>query len=221
MTNGLLISFEGTEGSGKSTQVALLAKDLRGQGYTVLDLREPGGTGIGEEIRHTLKHSDKNIAMASETELLLMSASRAQLVREVIRPALSRGEIILCDRFYDSTTAYQGYGRGLNLDVVKTLIDFAVEDTHPHLTLLIQIPLELSENRLRARKTGKPTIRDRMEEADRKFFRNVINGYKLIASADPERFRMIDGTRSISDIQTTIENFVRPLLLRYSLSKSD
>ena len=112
---GLFITFEGTEGSGKSTQISLLAERLRELGHTVRTLREPGGTPIGEEIRHTLKHSKDNDAMTPEAELLLMNASRAQLVREVIRPALAAGEIVLCDRFYDSTTAYQGYGRQLDL----------------------------------------------------------------------------------------------------------
>ena len=110
-SKGLFITFEGTEGSGKSTQIALLARTLRVLGYRVRTLREPGGTPIGEEIRHTLKHSQANAAMTAEAELLLMNASRAQLVREIIRPALAAGEIVLCDRFYDSTTAYQGYGR--------------------------------------------------------------------------------------------------------------
>src|ERR1051326_6416268 len=117
--SGLFITFEGTEGSGKSTQVALLAERLRHLGRTVRTLREPGGTPIGEEIRHTLKHSKANEAMTAEAELLLMNATRAQLGREVIRPALAAGEIILSDRFYDSTTAYQGYGRQLDLNTVK------------------------------------------------------------------------------------------------------
>src|SRR5438105_7039179 len=119
---GLLITFEGTEGSGKSTQISLLAEHLRALGHTVRHLREPGGTPIGEEIRHTLKHSEQNRAMTAEAELLLMNASRAQLVREVIRPALAAGEIILCDRFYDSTIAYQGYGRQLSLQLVQSII---------------------------------------------------------------------------------------------------
>ena len=112
---GLFITFEGTEGSGKSTQIPILAERLRSFGPSVHTLREPGGTPIGEEIRHTLKHSKANEAMTPEAELLLMNASRAQLVREVIRPALAAGEIVLSDRFYDSTTAYQGYGRQLDL----------------------------------------------------------------------------------------------------------
>src|SRR6478736_5740762 len=120
---GRFITFEGTEGSGKSTQIALLAERLCGLGRVVKLLREPGGTPIGEEIRHTLKHSRNNAAMTAEAELLLMNASRAQIVREVIRPALAEGEIVLCDRFYDSTTAYQGYGRKLDLKMVQSITE--------------------------------------------------------------------------------------------------
>src|SRR6266581_2049388 len=140
---GLFITFEGTEGSGKSTQISLLAEHLRSLGRSVRTIREPGGTPIGEEIRHTLKHSAANQAMTAETELLLMNASRAQLVREIIRPALAAGEIVLCDRFYDSTTAYQGYGRALDLNLVKQMIDLAVGDTRPDLTLLMLVTREV------------------------------------------------------------------------------
>src|SRR5215475_8284775 len=118
---GLFITFEGNEGSGKSTQISLLAERLRSLGHTVRTLREPGGTPIGEEIRHTLKHSKDNAAMTAEAELLLMNASRAQLVREIIRPALDEGEVVLSDRFFDSTVAYQGYGRQLDLHMVRSI----------------------------------------------------------------------------------------------------
>src|SRR6266513_2730683 len=151
---GLFITFEGSEGCGKSTQVSLLAERLRLLGHHVLTLREPGGTPIGEEIRHTLKHSRNNEAMTAETELLLMNASRAQIVREVIRPALASGDLVLCDRFYDSTIAYQGYGRQLDLNDVRTIIEFAVGATRPSLTLLLSVPIEVSEARRRARKHG-------------------------------------------------------------------
>src|SRR5882672_2133474 len=134
---GIFITFEGNEGSGKSTQISLLAEHLRSMHHSVRTIREPGGTPIGEEIRHTLKHSSANQAMTAETELLLMNASRAQLVREVIRPALAAGEIVLSDRFYDSTTAYQGHGRGLDLNLVKAIIEAAVGETRPDLTLLL------------------------------------------------------------------------------------
>ncbi len=149
--SGLFITFEGTEGGGKSTQIQLLAETLRGLGHTVRTLREPGGTPIGEEIRHLLKHSEANRGMSSETELLLMNASRAQIVREVIQPALQAGEIVLCDRFYDSTIAYQGYGRRLDLGQVQGVVDFAVGTTHPDLTLLLAVPLAVSEARRQAR----------------------------------------------------------------------
>src|SRR6202012_4592513 len=143
MSKGLFITFEGTEGCGKSTQVELLARQLRSLGHVVRTLREPGGTPIGEEIRHTLKHSKDNHAMTAEAELLLMNASRAQLVREIIRPALANGEIVLCDRFYDSTTAYQGYGRQLDLKMVQHIVNVAVGDTKPDLTLLLTISPEI------------------------------------------------------------------------------
>src|SRR5450432_4145762 len=167
---GLFITFEGTEGCGKSTQVDLLARQLREIGHCVRMLREPGGTPIGEEIRHTLKHSLHNHAMTAEAELLLMNASRAQIVREVIRPALAKGEMILCDRFYDSTTAYQGHGRRLDLKVVEAIIDVAVGNTRPDLTLLLHVPPEISTERLLARQSTMPFVRDRIEEADRSFF---------------------------------------------------
>jgi dTMP kinase len=137
VSKGLFITFEGTEGCGKSTQVKLLTERLRALGHPVRTLREPGGTPIGEEIRHTLKHSKNNEAMTAEAELLLMNASRAQLVREIIQPALAAGEMVLCDRFYDSTTAYQGFGRGLDLEKVRAIIGFAVGKTKPDLTLLL------------------------------------------------------------------------------------
>src|SRR5580700_6969827 len=145
--SGLFITFEGTEGCGKSTQITLLADRLRVLGRRVHVTREPGGTPIGEEIRHTLKHSEANAAMTPEAELLLMNASRAQLVREVIRPALAAGEIVLCDRFYDSTTAYQGYGRQLDLKMVQEIVDVAVGETKPDLTLLLTVSQEISELR--------------------------------------------------------------------------
>jgi len=211
---GLFITFEGSEGSGKSTQASLLAGRLYGLGRTVRVLREPGGTPIGEEIRHTLKHSPKNEAMTSETELLLMNASRAQLVREFIRPALAKGEIVICDRFYDSTTAYQGYGRQLDFASVKTIIDFAVGETRPDLTLLLVVPLAISDERLRSRQSTLPFIRDRIEEADRAFFERVALGYEAIAAAEPSRFRRIDSTGSVEAVRLAVWRHVEELLKR-------
>jgi dTMP kinase len=209
---GLFITFEGTEGGGKSTQVSLLAGRLYGLGHTTRVLREPGGTPIGEEIRHTLKHSQANDAMTAEAELLLMNASRAQLVREFIRPALAKGEIIICDRFYDSTTAYQGYGRELPLPTVKTIIDLAVGDTRPDLTLLLVVPPGVSEERLRSRQSTLPFIRDRIEEADREFFERVAHGYERIAEAEPERVRKIDATGDVETVRRAIWREVENIL---------
>ena len=230
--NGLFITFEGTEGSGKSTHIQLLAERIRAQGRVVRVLREPGGTPIGEEIRHTLKHSEQNRAMTAEAELLLMNASRAQLVREVIRPALAAGEVILCDRFYDSTTAYQGHGRQLDLTLVRGVIDFAVGATRPHLTLLLMVPLRISEARRRERQQrlalelapkSNPTprhvplpfaapLRDRMEEADRSFFERVEKGYQAIASAEPQRVRCVDTTQNVETVRAEIWQLVELLV---------
>jgi dTMP kinase len=212
---GLFITFEGTEGSGKSTQIDLLAQSLHAKGYVVRKFREPGGTPIGEEIRHTLKHSDANHGMTPETELLLMNASRAQLVREVIQPALAAGAIVLCDRFYDSTTAYQGYGRGLDLGMVRNMIDCAVGPTRPDLTLLLMVPVKVSEARRKARLLpGLEVARDRMEEADRSFFERVEAGYKQLAAAEPERVRTIDATATLEEVTRVIWSVVEPLARR-------
>jgi dTMP kinase len=227
--SGTFITFEGTEGGGKSTQIQILADRLRADGRVVRVLREPGGTPIGEEIRHTLKHSEANHAMTSEAELLLMNASRAQLVREVIRPALKAGEIVLCDRFYDSTTAYQGYGRQLDLERVKAVIDFAVGDTRPDLTLILDVSVEVSEAR-RLSRQGKllnaqvasaganpvyrEPLRDRMEEADRGFFERVQQGFQAIAAAEPERVRMVDAISDLEDVSRKIWEIVAPMVTR-------
>jgi dTMP kinase len=212
VSKGRFITFEGTEGSGKSTQIKLLAERLKELGHKVRVLREPGGTPIGEEIRHTLKHSAQNHAMTPEAELLLMNASRAQLVREIIRPALEAGEIVLCDRFYDSTTAYQGYGREMDLEKVKSVIDFAVGDTRPHLTLFLHVPAVVSEERLRSRQTNLPFIRDRFEEADRKFFERVATGFAAIAASEPERIQFVNGAQAVQNVCARIWELVENVL---------
>lgn len=211
---GLFITFEGTEGCGKSTQTSLLAEKLRGNGQTVRVLREPGGTPIGEEIRHTLKHSRQNHAMTAEAELLLLNASRAQLVREEIRPALAAGEVVLCDRFYDSTVAYQGYGRRLDLKLVRTVIDFAVGETRPDLTLVLAVQLEVSEARRRQRQGNGPAVRDRFEEADRAFFERVEVGFRRIAAEEPQRVALIDSARDVEKVRADIWSRVAPLVKR-------
>ncbi len=212
MSRGLFITFEGAEGCGKSTQVKMLAERLRAAGHCVQTLREPGGTPIGEEIRHTLKHSEHNQAMTAEAELLLMSASRAQLVREVIRPALAAGALVICDRFYDSSLAYQGYGRQLNLGAVNTLIDFAVGDTKPDLTLLLTVPNHLGAERLRRRQAGQPAVRDRLEEADQAFFARVAAGFAALAAGEPHRFKVVDGAPAPALVSAAIWKIIEPRL---------
>jgi dTMP kinase len=210
--SGRFITFEGTEGCGKSTQIALLVEHLWTVGHATRLVREPGGTLIGEEIRHTLKHSPANHAMTAEAELLLMNASRAQLVREVIRPALTAGEIVVCDRFYDSTTAYQGYGRGLDLNLVKEVIDFAVDWTRPHLTLLLEVSPETSRARVAARQSGSALVRDRIEEAGESFFERVARGYEAIARAEPNRVKRVDATGPVDAVGAEIWKHVAALL---------
>jgi dTMP kinase len=212
VNKGLFITFEGTDGSGKSTQVVNLAERLHSLGYRVRKLREPGGTPIGEEIRHTLKHSQQNHAMTAEAELLLMNASRAQLVREVIRPALAEGEIVVCDRFFDSSTAYQGYGRELDLEKVKAVIEFAVGDTKPDLTLFLHIPSEISAERVRSRQVSLPFVRDRLEEADQKFFERVAHGFGVVAATEPQRVKFINGAQTVDAVGAKIWEMVHPLL---------
>ncbi len=212
MAKGVFISFEGSEGCGKSTQIDRLSRHLRALGYRVREAREPGGTPIGEEIRHTLKHSKSNAAMTPEAELLLMNASRAQLVREVIRPALAAGEVVVCDRFYDSTTAYQGHGRQLDLKMVQTVIDIAVGDTRPTLTVLLTVTPEVSAQRRAQRQSTLPFIRDRIEEADREFFERVDRGFDAIAAAEPDRFRVVAASGSVESVSARVWDLVRPVL---------
>tara|TARA_B100000459_G_C8528781_1_gene179563 strand:+ start:34 stop:666 length:633 start_codon:yes stop_codon:yes gene_type:complete len=198
---GCFITFEGTEGCGKSTHIKKLARRLEAEGHTVRTLREPGGTESGESIRQLLKHGPEELT--AEAELLLMNASRVQLVREVIRPAIAAGEIVLCDRFYDSTTVYQGTGRGLDAAQVQAVIDFAVGDTRPDLTLFLQIPLKTSEER-RARRSET----DRFEQADRTFFERIEAGYTALATAEPNRIRVIEADQSLDTVATAIWRIV-------------
>lgn len=189
---GIFISFEGSEGSGKSTQIDRLVTKLEEKGLDVLVTREPGGTEIGEEIRHLLKHSSSGDQMHPETELLLFAASRAQLVREVILPALQEGKIILCDRFLDSTTVYQGVARKLSSEPVHVINAFAVGELQPNLTIVLDLPAEEGLRRIKHRASDLP---DRMEKENIKFYQLVREGYLVLADSIPERFAVIDGHR--------------------------
>lgn len=199
--SGKFISFEGSEGSGKSTQIARLAKHLQLLGREVLTTREPGGTEIGEQIRNILVHNSKGDEMCAETELLLFTAARAQLVREVIAPTLVRGGVVLCDRFLDSTTVYQGIARKLASDPVNLINQFAVGNVMPHLTVIIDVPTELGLQRIRQRASDLP---DRMERENIDFYNKVREGYLLLAKSMPQRFLVIDGSVSEDEVEKAI-----------------
>jgi dTMP kinase len=195
-----LITFEGSEGCGKSTQVKRLAVRLERCGIAAAVFREPGGTAIGEAIRHLLQHSEENHAMTPETELLLFEASRSQLVREKIQPALQRGEWVLCDRFFDSTTVYQGAARHLDPELVEKLNAFAIGDCIPDVTFVLDIDRAIAQSRLGNRKK----IRDRMEEESDEFHERVIRAYRELAKNEPKRVILIDGRISVDAIENEI-----------------
>lgn len=198
---GRLISFEGSEGSGKSTQIARLAAHFQAMKREVVTTREPGGTEIGEQIRNIIVHNSRGDEMCAETELLLFTAARAQLVREVIAPALLRGALVLSDRFLDSSTVYQGIGRNLAADPVNQINRFAVGNVMPDLTLVLDVPESVSLARLKQRASDLP---DRMERENVDFYRKVREGYLVLARGMPERFVVIDGTRDQDWIEKTI-----------------
>jgi dTMP kinase len=199
-SQGHFISFEGSEGCGKSTQIARLAEVLRLSGREVLLIREPGGTPIGEKIRTLLQFDKEASAMTPEAELLLFAASRAQLVREVIRPALERGVIVLCDRFLDSTTVYQGVARALDAADVSEINAFAVGGTLPELSLLLD--LDAAEGRRRASLRKGPA--DRMEGEPEAFYESVRRGYLDLAVSHPERFAVIDASRGVEEVALAV-----------------
>ena len=207
--SGTLISFEGSEGSGKSTQITHLAAHLQKLKRDVVAVREPGGTEIGEQIRNIIVHNSKGDEMCAETELLLFTAARAQLVREIIAPALQRGAIVLSDRYLDSSTVYQGIGRNLALDPVHQINRFAVGNVMPDLTIVIDVPMEVSLARIHQRASDLP---DRMERENIDFYRKVREGYLLLAKGMPERFVVVDGTKSEQVIEKRIWTEVKARL---------
>ncbi len=202
----MFISFEGIDFSGKSTQVKLLENYLKAQNKKVKLIREPGGTEISEKIRKILLDKENN-HMVMETEIFLFSASRAQLVREVIRPSLEKGYYVISDRFHDSSTAYQGYGRGLPVDSIVKINNLAIGNTVPDITFFIDIPNEVAIARKAQRSMSDL---DRIEVSDENFFERVRNGYLKIAESE-KRFRVIDGTKSIEEINEMIINEINIL----------
>jgi dTMP kinase len=208
MGRGRLITFEGGEGCGKSTQIALLAKRLEQAGHSCRTVREPGGTPLGEKIRHLVKLDPDGHGMAPETELLLMNASRAELVRRILLPELAAGRMLLCDRFYDSTIAYQAFGRELPLERVRSVIEAAVGTLRPDLTLWLRVPPGEARQRVQRRNDGG----DRFEAEQAAFFARVEEGYQAIAAAEPHRVRAVDGTGSPELVHERIWSCVAPLL---------
>jgi dTMP kinase len=201
--SGYFFTFEGGEGVGKSKQIELLADQLRSQGNSVLVLREPGGTAVGEQIRHTLQYSKQSVDMCPGAELMLFEASRAQLVHEIIKPALSKGGIVLSDRFYDSSTAYQGAGRKLDSVAVNFMNWFATGGLKPDLTFLIDLDPRVGMARAKGRE-----LFDRMEAQTLDFYDRVRREFDKIAYDDPLRVKKIDGAQSIEEIHREIVGYV-------------
>ena len=203
MSRGAFITFEGSEGCGKSTQVLRLAARLEQAGGRVLITREPGGTAIGEKIRDLLQFAPESFAMTPETELLLFEASRSQLVRETIRPALEQGTVVISDRFFDSTTVYQGIARKLEPDIVAALNNFAVGPNRPDLTIILDVDVATARARM-LRRVRPVAVVDRMEQEPIEFYERVCEAYRELATREPGRFLLIDGAQSPDEIENEI-----------------
>lgn len=214
MKPGKFITFEGPEGGGKSTQVRRLAERLKAAGHAVLATREPGGTPTGEAIRGILQHDHAGEEICPEAELLLFEASRAQLIQHVIGPALKKGVWVICDRFVDSTAAYQGYGRGFDLATVLDINRFAMGPCAPDLTLLLDVETQTGLKRLTVRNREQNTTHDRFEREQVAFHERVRAGYLQLARRWPERIRVIDGMRDEgaveADVWSTVSHALQP-----------
>jgi|DewCreStandDraft_4_1066084.scaffolds.fasta_scaffold00209_42 dTMP kinase len=197
----MFITFEGIDGCGKSTQLSLIAEFLEQKNKKVMCFREPGGTLLAEQIRQILLNSSEHISPVAE--LLLFNSARANLVEEKIKPAIANGYIVLCDRFYDSTTAYQGYGRMLPIEDVVRCNMFATGGFKPDLTFLLDLPYKISLERSNLRNL------DRMENAGEDFFNRVIQGYRIIANSEPERVYLIDSTATIEKVKEDIISILK------------
>jgi dTMP kinase len=213
---GRFITFEGTDGSGKSTQMSVLADRIRAKGLEVVQTQEPGGTEIGVRIRDILL-DPANHRLCPVAEMLLYFAARAQNFDELILPSWNRGAVVLSDRFTDSTLAYQGEGRGLGDEVVMRLHDIACHGLQPDLTIYIDIDADESLKRARSRKEVKL---DRMEDQEAEFYVRVRNAYLRLASAHPERIKLVDGRGTISEISERVWNVVEPVLARTLATRS-
>lgn len=205
---GILITFEGCDGGGKTTQLQLLAERLKQTKQAFLALREPGGTDVGEVMRSILLQK-KHASLCSEAELLLFEAARAQLVHEVIRPALDEGKIVLCDRFMDSTTAYQGAGRHLSLEAIDVMNAFATGDVCPNMTFLLDVPPKVSRQRVLQRTFS---YLDRIEGEELNFYERVREGYLRLAETYPDRIVVVDACRDKEVIADFIWEKVQRIL---------
>lgn len=199
------VVIEGIEGSGKSTLMGGLGAGLRGEGYGVVMTREPGGTAVGDAVREIFL--DKPIPVSPWAEVLLVNAARVQHVCDVIRPALAAGRIVLCDRFTDSTLAYQGYGRDLELDAIRNVCAVGAHGVEPNLTLLVDLPVSVARDRMRQR----PGIPDRIEREDDAFHERVRRGFLLLAQSSPNH-RVLDGTQTPERVLEEALGVVRALL---------
>ena len=208
---GVFITFEGFEGSGKSTQIDLLCSYIKRLGYEVTPLREPGGTPVGEAIRRVLLDATYE-DIRPEVETLLYMASRAQLVRDKIIPALQEGRVVICDRFLDSTIAYQGYGSGVDIKKIKSIGRFSATSVKPDLTILLDVKPERGLERLRER--------DRIERKSLSFHRKIREGYLKLAKFYPRRFIIIKAEQDKDSIQSIIRKAVRDVLKRYKVSRA-
>jgi dTMP kinase len=210
---GRFITFEGVEGSGKTTQIQMLSDHLEGLGVDHLLTREPGGTPIGNQVRRIVLNPDFR-EMTPACELLLYAAARAQHIEQVIRPALADGRLVLCDRFTDATLAYQGYGRGLSLDLIRSLHELEVLSLKPDLTLVFDIDARAALKRARARDTGGPDGESRFEQEDVAFHERVRAGYLDLVQWDAKRYAVVDATGGIGDVQERVRRAVAPFLAR-------
>ncbi len=207
MIMSLFITFEGPEGSGKSTQVRFLVEWLKERGFSVLSTREPGGTAIGNAVRQVLLDI-RHTGMRPRTEVFLFSAARAQLVDEVIRPFLESGGVVVSDRYADSTLAYQGYGHGMDLGMLRRISEFATGGLWPDLTIYLDVPVEEGLRRKRKANSRGEGELNRLDMADVEFHRRVRNGYLALAESDPARWRVLDGTKPADALRDEIEKVV-------------
>jgi dTMP kinase len=209
---GRFITFEGIEGSGKSSQIVLFAEYLRSHRYSVRLTREPGGTLIGDQVRRILLDPE-NKSLDPLAELLLYAASRAQHLKEVIRPALDSGMVVLCDRFADATVAYQGYGRGLDLNVIQALHRIVTAGMRPDLTIVLDVDAETGLSRARRRNSTQGLEEEaRFENEDIAFHNRVREGYRALAGSDPERVRIVDASGNHEQVQASIREVADGLL---------